>query len=288
MYSPRGMKWLLVLMFMQSSLLLYECFFDEHRRHPALFAISLLLALTGTAVSLHFLLSITQFLKPSKTPLSDEIQNERHRIASELHDTLGFQLLQALALLEVKSPQERHPAQELLEQSLFDLRLIVDTIDAPDDNLAMQMARLRHRLAPALARKGLTLHWSLRDPELEPGTLTAPPLPRGKVAQQILKVFQESISNAIRHSGTSEIWVTLEPYPPENPHKRVWDWALRIEDSGFGFDLQSVFDSKTSSGQGIKNMFWRMRNIGADLCIQPRPEGGTQILVRWRALTHPE
>ena len=283
MYALRGMKWLLVLIFMQSSVLLYDSVSDDSHLQPALFALSLLLAITGLVVSLHLLLSAVPWGKPLQAPLSDEIQNERHRIASELHDTLGFQLLQALALLEAKPPQERHPAQELLEQSLFDLRLIVDTIDAPDDNLAMQMARLRHRLAPALERKGLILHWSLRDPELEAAPLSAPPLPRGKVAHQILKVFQESISNAIRHSGTSEIWVTLEPYVSENPLQRVWDWSLRIEDNGFGFDLQSVFQSESSSGQGIKNMFWRMRNIGADLRIQPRPQGGTQIWVRWRS-----
>ena len=99
MYALRGMKWLLVLIFMQSSVLLYDSVSDDSHLQPALFALSLLLAITGLVVSLHLLLSAVPWGKPLQTPLSDEIQNERQRIASELHDTLGFQLLQALALM---------------------------------------------------------------------------------------------------------------------------------------------------------------------------------------------
>ena len=164
----------------------------------------------------------------------------------------------------------------------MDLRLIVDSIDSADDNLATQMAKLRHRLTPTLTRKGLELHWSVSNPELQVGPLTSLSLPRGQIAHQILKVFQTSISNIVEHSQASEIWVTLQPDKCENSSNPDWDWYLCIEDNGKGFNLQQVLADASQAGQGIKNMFHRMAHIGADLQIQARQDGGTQVLIRWR------
>ena len=155
-------------------------------------------------------------------------------------------------------------------QSLLDLRLIVDSMDAQSDNLAMRLARLRYRLEPALQRKGLVLHWQLTDPELGVGQQTTLPLPRDRVAHEILAVVQAGISNAIEHAHATEMWLTLEPYQQGDLQSFGWDWYLSIEDNGKGFDLQAVLDNPSKSGHGVNNMFHRMRSIGGDLHIHPR------------------
>jgi signal transduction histidine kinase len=216
-------------------------------------------------------------------PTSKEVQEERKRIASDLHDTLGSQLVEALNLMNSQSSVEDGPARKVLEQSLLDLRLIVDSMDAQSDNLAMRLARLRYRLEPALQRKGLVLHWQLTDPELGVGQQTTLPLPRDRVAHEILAVVQAGISNAIEHAHATEMWLTLEPYQQGDLQSFGWDWYLSIEDNGKGFDLRAVLNNPGKSGQGVINMFHRMRNIGGDLHIQPRHGGGTQVLMRWRS-----
>lgn len=59
---------------------------------------------------------------------SAEIRAERQRIARELHDNLGSQLVCALALLDGQRSQDR-ALRSLLENSMLDLRLLVDAMD---------------------------------------------------------------------------------------------------------------------------------------------------------------
>lgn len=285
MTSQSGRKWPYLFLLMQAVILLsWYLLFDRQNKY-ILIVIILTLATIGFTLSLQILLSLTKLSPPLQhqaEEISEEVRKERARIAAELHDTLGLQLLQALTLLEAQSPFSPHPARELLEQSLVDLRVIVDSIDSVDDNLATQMAKLRHRLTPTLTRKGLQLNWSVSNPELQVGPPTSLSLPRGQIAHQILKVFQTSISNIVEHSQASEIWVTLQPDKCENSSNPDWDWYLCIEDNGKGFNLQQVLADASQAGQGIKNMFQRMAHIGADLQIQARQDGGTQVLIRWR------
>lgn len=242
-------------------------------------ATSLTLSIVGVVILSK---NLFQEEKPSKGTSKKEVEKEQARIAAELHDSLGFQLLQAISLLENKPPLQHHPAIGLLENSLLDLRLIVDSLDCQDACLSTQMAMLRHRLSPSLARKGVLLHWSVSDPELGIGTPTALSLPKGHAAQQILKVFQSSLCNTLEHSQASEIWVALHPCNSGSRKNREWDWFLSIEDNGCGFDLQNVLTDASQAGHGIKNMFSRMLSIGADLKIQASKNQGTRILIRWR------
>lgn len=247
---------------------------------------SILTAFIGLVMASRYLPRIYRVIKAkmrfSAHP-SREIQEERKRIASDLHDTLGSQLVQALTLIDNQNLTTSNPAKAVLEQSLLDLRLIVDSMDAQDDSLSMRLARLRHRLEPMLQRKGLALHWQLSDPELGIGRCTSRPLPKGNMAHQILAVVQTSLSNALEHANATEIWVTLEPYESDDPQSFGWDWSLSVEDNGKGFDLRTVLSDVSQSGHGVINMFKRMREIGGDLHIHPRQGGGTQVVLRWRS-----
>lgn len=287
MLSTRGVKWLHLLLVMQSATLLVWYFIFDHNNKYILIVFSVILALTGLAVLLQILRDISQSEPPQMQQaeqIFEEVKKEQTRIAAELHDTLGLQILQALTLLEAQPPLPPHLAKELLEHSLLDLRLIVDSMESQNESLALQMAKLRHRLAPTLTHKGLQLHWSISDPELGVGPSTMCPLPRGKTAHQILSVCQSCLCNIVEHSHASEIWVTLQPLQSHSSQHQDWNWFLSVEDNGCGFNLSSILSDASQGGQGIKNMFRRMAHIGADLQILARPEGGTKVLVRWREL----
>lgn len=286
MESLRNIGWRATTIFLQTITILSWCFLTPLRDQNWFVVFSIFLALSGLFISLRYIPRIYRLIKArlrASAQPSKEVQEERKRIASDLHDTLGSQLVEALNLMNSQPSVEDGPARKVLEQSLLDLRLIVDSMDAQSDNLAMRLARLRYRLEPALQRKGLVLHWQLTDPELGVGQQTTLQLPRDRVAHEILAVVQAGISNAIEHAHATEMWLTLEPYQQGDLQSFGWDWYLSIEDNGTGFDLRAVLNNPGKSGQGVINMFHRMRNIGGDLHIQPRHGGGTQVLMRWRS-----
>jgi len=120
-----------------------------------------------------------------------------------------------------------------------------------------------HRLAERSNIPGL-LRCSFRSSRVREETL-AP-----QVQQDLLRIAQEAISNAIRHAQPTVISVTLRWTPP--------NLVLRITDNGSGFDKGRKMRGR--EGFGFTNMQERAKNLGADLSIRTRAGGGTSVIVR--------
>jgi signal transduction histidine kinase len=88
------------------------------------------------------------------------------------------------------------------------------------------------------------------------------------VQQDLLRIAQEAISNAIRHARPTVISVSLRRNPP--------NLVLKISDNGSG-----IADGRSSGeGFGFANMQARAKNIGAELDIRSTAGGGTSVVVR--------
>ena len=84
----------------------------------------------------------------------------------------------------------------------------------------------------------------------------------------MLRVAQESAANAVKHSGTARISVSLE----YAPHSVV----LSIADFGNGFDVQSA--SRAAGRRwGLLGMRERAERIGASVTIRSRAGEGTVV-----------
>jgi signal transduction histidine kinase len=90
-----------------------------------------------------------------------------------------------------------------------------------------------------------------------------PSLPT-ETAEQLFRIAQEAVANAIRHAKAGRVSITLEPVPG--------GLELRVADDGVGFDAASP-----STGQGQRIMAYRAALIGAALHIHPGPGGGTVV-----------
>ena len=198
-------------------------------------------------------------------------------MAAALHDGVGSQLVHLISLSE----QHPEPAMRLaLEQCLLDLRLIVDSMDAQDESLAVLLARYRHRLQPVLERQGISLDWDVWDPEAMGGVGC---LPRGSMAREIMAVVQEAISNVLQHAQAHEVWISLAATAQTDTSSAFVHARLSIEDDGQGLaqtDGQEA-NTETSTGMGLRNMRRRAHAIGGKLEIQPRIGGGTKITITW-------
>ncbi|WP_120967190.1 ATP-binding protein [Comamonas sp. lk] len=216
---------------------------------------------------------------------SREVQAERRRIAAALHDGVGSQLVQAMLLLD-ETPGNEHPVQAMLEQSLLDLRWIVDSMDGQGDALIIRLARFRHRLQAVTERRGMHLYWEVWDPEFDEASLGRR-LPAGAMAEQIMAILQEAASNVLQHSQATELWITLEPFDPAS-NKTPGQVAVRVAAHSFAHAQLSIRDNgrglevqTPSAGLGLSSMRRRAAEIGAQLQLQPREGGGVSVLLYW-------
>ncbi|WHZ11682.1 MAG: hypothetical protein OJF60_002121 [Burkholderiaceae bacterium] len=193
------------------------------------------------------------------------IDSERKRIASDLHDGVGSQLVNLIAKLDPGSPQQRALAVAL-EQCLLDLKIMVDAIEGEHDSIIDALARLRYRVQPALDRLGIEMSWNMQDSSALAG------LPRDRVLQ-LLRIGQEALSNVLRHSGASLVEVTCRYV---ESHRCL---LLEICDDGRG--IQASLADRHEPGRGLRGMRERARAIGASLEFSAcrGDGGGTRLLL---------
>jgi signal transduction histidine kinase len=88
----------------------------------------------------------------------------------------------------------------------------------------------------------------------------------------LLRVAQEAIANALKHSGAKQIKIVLAYEPSQ--------MRLRISDDGRGFDIATA--GQASSGHfGLLDMRERAEKIGARFSLASRPGQGTEILLHF-------
>lgn len=192
-----------------------------------------------------------------------EVLQERRRIARDLHDHLGPQLVGALEMLDAGVPSQRE-VRRRLEQCLLDLRLTVDSIGMDEGSLIDRLARLRHRMLPALQRQGVGMDWSLDCPE-------GVPPPRGDTAAHLGAIAQEALSNVLQHAQATRVAVRLEC--------GVLGWCLEVRDNGVGTAVQGDGLGAPVSGMGLQGMRTRAQQVGGLFSVVRPSEGGTCIRV---------
>lgn len=182
---------------------------------------------------------------------------ERQRIMQDMHDGLGSQLISSLSMAE---RGQLGPAQtaELLRGCIDDLRLAIDTLTEADVNLAVTAGDLRFRMEPRLRAAGLKLRW---DMAALPDALQIP----GSIALPVLRVLQESLSNAVKHSGAQQVQVRLAA--------EGGALVLEVADDGRGLPAE-----RRARGKGLAGMEKRARGLGAELQVGAAgPDGGTRV-----------
>jgi two-component system sensor histidine kinase UhpB len=191
-------------------------------------------------------------------------EDERRRIARELHDQIGQNL--TAVLLELKRLRGRvepayaetlADAQELARESLDELRRIsYELRPAVLDDLGLASALAA--LADAIARRAQI---EVTD-EVEAGVPSLPP----DVELAVYRIAQEALTNAVRHAGCTRVRLRLSA-----EGGAVY---LRIADDGRGLG------ELPRSGGGIRGMRERALMIGGRLVLGVADEGGVEVELR--------
>lgn len=196
--------------------------------------------------------------------------DERRRLARELHDTTG-QLVVAmkmnLGLIKSKMPGQ----SELIE------RLFTETLTMTEE-ASRQIRTMSYLLhPPMLDEAGLqsALRWYAEGFAQRSGVQVElrinPDFPRLADDQQIalFRVVQESLTNIHRHSGSSTATILLD-----NSFNEV---RLEIIDTGTEASSQVPRNAKFSPGVGIMGMQERMRQVGGTFEITALKPGAKVV-----------
>jgi PAS domain S-box-containing protein len=197
-------------------------------------------------------------------------EDERRRIARDMHDEFGEQLT-ALAL-RIAALKEACADRADLAGQIAALETIARRLDHDVDQLVWELRPTAlDDLGLRAALANYVQDWSQRadiPAELHTTGLLDDRLST-EVETTLYRIAQEALNNIAKYSHARQVEVILE--------RRADCVLLIVEDDGIGFD---VAERGNGAGFGLIGMQERATLIGATLEIESAPEQGTTILVR--------
>jgi signal transduction histidine kinase len=193
-------------------------------------------------------------------------EDERRRLARDLHDGLGQRLTALRLILEGRNGPQGQSDQR---NGITDALEMLARIDQDVDFIAWELR------PAALDELDLTRvlevyvkEWSrlVRIPaqfRARPGIL---PRFAPEVEASVYRIAQEGLNNVAKHAHAQSVNVLLE--------LRDEHLALAVEDDGVGLGRVSSSDTRS----GITNMRERALAVGGTLELEPTPGGGTTVL----------
>jgi len=195
--------------------------------------------------------------------------DERARLARELHDDVT----QQLALLNMRLdglaravPASVTDGRQRINEAREDVLKLVQDIHALSHRL--HPPRLEYLgIAPAAAALCREIS-SQQSVEVSFAAESVPESVSKRIVLCLYRVLQESLQNAIKHSGTPKVAVSLRGATDHI--------ELTVDDFGAGFDLET----NHRWGLGLTNMNERLKAVDGHLAIRSQPQHGTSIRAR--------
>jgi signal transduction histidine kinase len=200
-----------------------------------------------------------------------KLEEERRRIAVNLHDSLGQSLLviKNHAILANQSPAEVQGIRGRLEEISGVTTLAIE-----------EVRRITHDLRPyQLDRLGLT----------QAIKTSVNPAPDNKAIQfasriddidglfdkdaeiHVYRIVQETVTNVVKHSAATEATVVIK--------RRAASISISVRDNGKGFDLAKLSAQSHQVGFGLTGIGERVRILNGTLTVDSKPGGGTSLTV---------
>ena len=192
-------------------------------------------------------------------------EEERNRIAKDLHDGLGGLLSTVkIHFLTVQNElrilrghKNYNKATELLDTACDEVRRIAHNM-MPDVLNQFGLPATIEDLEESLEQKGLIVHTELINMEQR--------LPE-ELEINIYRIVQELLNNMLKYAQANKVIIQLS--------RQSEEIHLTIEDDGIGFDPK-----KKSEGIGIKNIYSRVAFLGGEVDIHTRPGQGTSVSIQ--------
>jgi signal transduction histidine kinase len=181
-------------------------------------------------------------------------QQERKRIAADLHDDLGAKLL------TIVHTSDNDRISALAREALEEMRLSVRGLTGKPVRLLDALGDWRAEVVSRLAQTGIEADWATA---VEDGdhTLSA------RVYVQTTRILREAVNNIIKHSGASHCAVRVAVDGGQ--------FELTIQDNGSGIPLE--LDGRLDRGHGMASMKHRAKQMQGQCLVESGPGYGTVI-----------
>jgi signal transduction histidine kinase len=207
------------------------------------------------------------------------VQEERNRLARDLHDSVTQVLFSAALVAEVipqiwrrdpdRALQSLEKLQRLTRGALAEMRTMLLEL-RPSAVIQTPLSELLAQLTEAVtSRSGLPFQLFIEQ---------IPPLPE-EVHMNFYHIAQEALNNVVKHSQAQHVVVrlTASPLPLDANGKPGYDVKLVIQDDGVGF----YAESERASHLGLNIMRERAAAIQAALTLESEPGYGTLVSLTW-------
>jgi len=224
----------------------------------------------GSCFDISEIKSAAEALSTLNARLIEAQEQERTRIARELHDDIGT----SLAILSVEmlrsgqpvsgAPGRVHPGATEVYEKMQDI--------------ARRVSRISHHLhSPALEYMGMAKAIQIECREfserfripVECSCHDVPAKLEQALALSFFRVVQEALHNAAKHSGAAKIEIEIT--------SDAGMLCLVVRDNGKGFDVDQT---RLAAGLGLISMKERMRLVGGEFAIRSQPGQGTEVTCR--------
>ncbi|HSH16331.1 MAG TPA: two-component regulator propeller domain-containing protein [Verrucomicrobiae bacterium] len=203
--------------------------------------------------------------------LIESQEQERERLAGELHDSLGqsLQIIKGRAQLGLADPDQAANRTRQLEEIAQTAARAID-----------EVRTISHALRPThLDQLGLTrtLEWLVESASESSGIRFAHELDElgdlipPEMAIHLFRIAQEGIHNVLKHSGASEVIIELK-----REQKAI---RLSIFDNGCGFEEPPGLNHVGHAGLGLVSMAERTRLLAGRFELRSTPGTGTRLTV---------
>lgn len=210
----------------------------------------------------------TEKVEDQEARIQEIIEQERNRLARELHDSVSQQLFAASMMMSAinetkQSAEESVEAkqlkmvEEMIHQSQLEMRaLLLHLRPAALKNKSLKEG-IEELLIELSLKVTMEIKWKLEDFPLDKG-----------IEDHLFRILQESVSNTLRHSKAKILDVLMV--------KRDNLVILRIVDDGVGFEV----DNMKAGSYGMQNMHERAVEVGGTLKVISVKNKGTRLEVK--------
>jgi signal transduction histidine kinase len=182
---------------------------------------------------------------------------ERRRIARDLHDGLGQELavakmvLDKMLLEKPSQPQEQTWAQasSIIDRAIQEVRTISHLLHPPLLDEVGLLSALAWYVEGLTKRSGIETILDVQPPDF--------PRLTPEVETAIFRIVQEALTNVFRHSGAQKVWITL--------NQKGGMIVASVLDDGKGIDKKIADMRPESVGVGIGGMKQRAKEFGGEL-----------------------
>ncbi len=199
------------------------------------------------------------------------MENERRRIAQDLHDDLGASLTEIGLFAEssvAATPEETRREMDFLAQRarslVRSLDAVVWAVNPANDSLDELATYMGEFFQDLFASSAISARLDV-----------ASQIPRHPLAAEersnLFLAAKEAMNNVLKHSGATEAWLRITLSGDE--------FQVVIEDNGRGFDVGNPGSRK---GNGLTNMQSRLRKSGGAILITSAPGQGTSVKISKR------